>query len=89
MSDHRVKIDLTKLVQQAIDQLADSDGQRLLQRWLDRQDNRQHIVEIELDSVLARPDEAEFCPRCGYETVNVRAGQARCRTCGLSWLIED
>ena len=88
VSDHRVKIDLKKVVQQAVDQLAESEGRALLQRWVAESGGQEQIVEIELASVLVGPDEPEFCPRCGYETVDVRDGRAYCGTCGLGWLIE-
>jgi len=88
MGENHVKIDLAKLIGQVIPQISDSEGRQLLRRWLRQNRNQKPIVEINLASVLPEPDTAEFCPRCGYETIEIRGSDLFCRTCGLSWTVK-
>jgi hypothetical protein len=88
MDDNRLKIDLTKLIDQIIPQLSDFEGGQLLTGWLRQNSNQSQIVEINLASILPEPGADEFCPRCGYETIELHGNDAFCRTCGLSWTVK-
>lgn len=85
MSDSRLKIDLVKLIRQAIGQLVDTESKELLTRWLEQPHEPPPIIEVDPNSVRPEPGVEPFCPRCGYETVELHGHQAFCRTCGLRW----
>lgn len=87
MSANRLRIDLVKLIRQTVDQLAGSAGNELLRRWLEQAHEQPQIIEFDLGSVQPEPGTESFCPRCGYETIEVHGNQALCRTCGLRWKI--
>ncbi len=89
MSGNRVKLDLVKLIQQAVPQLPDEEDRALLSRWLAQQAGQERIVEIDLEAVQPEPGEDEFCLRCGYQTIVVKGDQAYCRTCGFSWVVKE
>ena len=84
-----VKIDLIKLIRQALPQLTGSKERELLLHWLDRCGDREQLIEIDLEAVRpTAPNEDIFCPRCGYETVTVIGEKGYCQTCHLSWTVD-
>lgn len=89
MTNKPLKLDLVKLIQQALPQLPDAEDRGLLSRWLEQHLGQEKIVEIDLASVQPPPDEDQFCLRCGYQTIVVKGNHAYCRTCGFSWTSKD